>query len=52
MKTTILINPVNQEIRKIPVQTIVDDGGLGKFYQLFGGVTEKIIAEINKELAA
>ena len=30
----------------------VDDGGLGKFYQLFGSETEKIIVEINKELAA
>jgi hypothetical protein len=34
------------------VQTVVDEGGLGKFYQLFGGETEKIIEEINKELAA
>jgi len=37
----------------------VDEGGLvpkgcirRKFYQLFGGETEKIIEEINKELAA
>ena len=30
----------------------VDEGGLGKFYQLFGGDTEKIIEELNKELAA
>ncbi|GAB4286464.1 MAG: hypothetical protein Kow0098_01700 [Ignavibacteriaceae bacterium] len=29
----------------------VDEGGLGKFYQLFGGETEKIIEEINNELA-
>jgi len=36
----------------IPVQTVVDEGGLGKFYQLFGGDTEKIIEEINNELAA
>jgi len=30
----------------------VDVGGLGKFYQLFGGETEKLIEEINKELFA
>ncbi len=30
----------------------VDEGGLGKFYQLFGGETEKIIEEINNELAS
>jgi len=30
----------------------VDEGGLGKFFQIFGGDTEKIIEEINKELAA
>ena len=30
----------------------VDEGGLGKFYQLFGVETEKIIEEINEELAA
>ena len=45
-------NPVNLKIRKIPVQTVVDEGGLGKFYRLFGGETEKIIEEINRELAA
>ena len=38
----------NLSIRQIPVQTV----GLRKFYQLFGGETEKIIEEINKELAA
>lgn len=52
-------NPVNLKIRKIQVQTFVDEGGLvrkgcirRKFYQLFGGETEKIIEEINNELAA
>ena len=30
----------------------VDEGGLGKFYQIFGVQTEKILEEINKELAA
>lgn len=30
----------------------VDEGGLGKFYQLFGEETESIIDQINKELAA
>lgn len=52
MKKIITINPGNLKIRQIPVQTVVDEGGLGKFYQLFGGETEKIIEEINKELAA
>ncbi len=37
---------------QIKVQTVVDEGGLGKFYQMFGGETEKIIEEINKELVA
>ena len=45
-------NPVNLKIRKILVQTFVDEGGLGKFYQLFGGETERIIEEINEELVA
>ena len=52
-------NPINLIIRQIQVQTFVDEGGLvpkgcirRKFYQLFGGETEKIIEEINKELAA
>lgn len=36
----------------IPVQTGVNEGGLGKFYQLFGLESEKIINEINSELAA
>jgi hypothetical protein len=44
-------NPVNPVITKILVQTINDEGGLGKFYQLFGGDTEKIIQEINSDLA-
>lgn len=35
---------------QITVQTVVDEGGLGKFYQLFGGETEKIMDEANKEL--
>ena len=52
MKTTIKINPENLEIRIILVQTVVDEGGLGKFYQLFGGETKKIIEEIKVELAA
>ena len=33
------------------ISPFVDEGGLGKFYQLFGGETEKIIEEINEELA-
>ena len=43
---------MNLIIRQITVQTFVDEGGLGKFYQLFGGETEKILMDINKELAA
>jgi hypothetical protein len=59
VKTIIKINPENLKIRQIApaptlpgVQTFVDEGGLGKFHQIFGGETEKIIEEINQELAA
>ena len=52
MKTTIKINPENLEIRIILVQTVVDEGGLGKFYQLFKDKTTEIIDEINKVLGA
>jgi len=52
-------NPETLEIRQIQVQTFVDEGGLvpkgcirRKFYQMFSVETEKIIEEINKELAA
>jgi hypothetical protein len=35
------------------VQTVfVDKGGLEKFWQVFGEETEKIIEDLNKELAA
>lgn len=36
----------------ILVQTVVDEGGLAKMWKLFGGDTEKLIEEINEELAA
>ncbi len=52
MTTSKTINPANHGIQQIPVQTVVDEGGLGKFYKLFGGETEKIIEEVNTELAA
>jgi len=52
IKNIVFQNPGNLKIQQIPVQTVVDDGGLGKFYQLFSGETEKIIEEVNKVLAA
>lgn len=36
----------------IPVQTVVDEGGLGKMWKLFGDKTEELINELNNELAA
>ncbi len=51
IKNLVIQNPGNLKIQRIPVQTVVDEGGLGKLYQLFSGETEKIIEEINKELA-
>ncbi len=44
-------NPGNLKIRKIPAQTVGDEGGLGKFWKLFGEETEKLIEELNEELA-
>ena len=41
-----------QVFLKAELSPFVDEGGLGKFYQLFGVETEKIIEEINEELAA
>ena len=52
IKNLVIQNPVNLSIRQITVQTFVDEGGLGKFYQLFGGGTEEIIKEINNELVS
>ena len=37
---------------QITVQTVVDEGGLGKMWKLFGEITDDLIKELNKELAA
>ncbi|HCY77692.1 MAG TPA: hypothetical protein DHV28_17405 [Ignavibacteriales bacterium] len=47
-----IVSSVRIEKDDFELSPFVDEGGLGKFYQLFGGETEKIITEINKELAA
>jgi type I restriction enzyme R subunit len=47
-----IVSSVRIEKDDFELSPFVDEGGLGKFYQLFGGETEKIIVEINKELAA
>lgn len=47
-----IISSVRIEKDDFELSPFVDEGGLGKFYQLFGGITEKIITEINKELAS
>uniref|UniRef100_A0A832DJ95 DEAD/DEAH box helicase n=1 Tax=Ignavibacterium album TaxID=591197 RepID=A0A832DJ95_9BACT len=45
-----IISSVRIEKDDFELSPFVDEGGLGKFYQLFGGETEKIIEEINEEL--
>lgn len=52
IKNIVFQNPGNLKIQQIPVQTVVDEGGLGKFYQLFKDKTTEIIDEINKVLGA
>ncbi|MCZ7611116.1 MAG: DEAD/DEAH box helicase family protein [Ignavibacterium sp.] len=47
-----IVSSVRIEKEDFELSPFVDEGGLGKFYQLFGGETDKIIEEINKELAA
>lgn len=47
-----IVSSVRIEKDDFELSPFVDEGGLGKFYQLFGGETEKIIEEMNKELAA
>lgn len=47
-----IVSSVRIDKDDFELSPFVDEGGLGKFYQLFGGETEKIIEEINKELAA
>ncbi len=47
-----IISSVRIDKDDFELSPFVDEGGLGKFYQLFSGETEKIIDEINEELAA
>ncbi len=47
-----IVSSVRIDKDDFELSPFVDEGGLGKFYQLFGVETEKIIEEINKELAA
>lgn len=47
-----IVSSVRIEKDDFELSPFVDEGGLGKFYQLFGGETENIIEEINGELAA
>jgi type I restriction enzyme R subunit len=47
-----IVSSVRIDKDDFELSPFVDEGGLGKFYQLFGGETDKIIEEINKELAA
>ena len=47
-----IVSSVRIEKDDFELSPFVDEGGLGKFYQLFGGETEKIIEEVNKELTA
>ena len=45
-----IVSSVRIDKDDFELSPFVDEGGLGKFYQLFGGDTEKIIKEIHKEL--
>jgi type I restriction enzyme, R subunit len=47
-----IVSSVRIEKDDFELSPFVDEGGLGKFYQLFGAEVEKIIVEINSELAA
>ena len=47
-----VVSSVRIEKDDFELSPFVDEGGLGKFYQVFGEQTEKILAEINAELAA
>lgn len=47
-----IVSSVRIDKDDFELSPFVDEGGLGKFYQLFGGEIENIIEEINKELAA
>ncbi len=45
-----IVSSVRIEKDDFELSPFVDSGGLGKFYQLFAGETEKIIEEINNKL--
>jgi len=47
-----VVSSVRIEKDDFELSPFVDEGGLGKFYQIFGEQTEKMLAEINAELAA
>jgi type I restriction enzyme R subunit len=47
-----IISSVRIEKDDFELSPFVDEGGLGKFYQIFGDQTEKILVEINEELTA
>ena len=47
-----IITSVKMEKEAFDYTPFIDRGGLGKFWKLFGEGTDKIINEINEELAA
>ena len=46
-----IVSSVRIDKDDFELSPFVDEGGLGKFYQLFGGDAEKIINEINMQLS-
>lgn len=46
-----IASSVRLEKDDFELSPFVDEGGLGKFYQLFGEETEKVLAELNEELS-
>jgi len=47
-----IVSSVRIEKDDFELSPFVDDGGLGKFYKIFGSESGKILVEINEELAA
>ena len=47
-----IVASVRMERDDFELSPFVDEGGLGRFYQIFGGESESILVEINSELAA
>jgi type I restriction enzyme R subunit len=47
-----IVTSVRIEKNDFDFTPFIDNGGLGKFWKLFGEETEKIISELNEELAA